>query len=236
MPVISNDFEYGKQSVAVGPFGSWGSAENPSSSFQFRSQCPARQKTLRHPTLPAQQIPKVPPPRPRVCDGGMVISCPWRHHYKTPRKPATDATNKPSRPRRAHVAKNEQVAAKREALPCRDASHVLPEAVGARGRRARGGEGVGGAEACRREGRSDVRRAPAAVGGAEAVGLPEERGHGAAAGTGIRVRLGQLRAQLRRRRVEGRGGRVLARALVLRRVQDRCCVVVPSWKFSFLVL
>jgi hypothetical protein len=150
----------------------------------------------------------------------MAIRRPSCHVYKNPTRPSDDQYDL-------------NLGAKDEAgglLPVplaarvrRDASHVLPEAVGDRGRRALGGgEGVGGTEARRGQGRSPVRRAPA------------DGGRGA--GEGVRVRLGQLRAQLRRRRVEGRGGRVLARAVVVRRgVQDRCCVAMIATR-SFLFL
>jgi len=87
----------------------------------------------------------------------------------------------------------------------------------------REGVGVGFAEAgSRSRGRPAVRRAAAVVVHAEDVGCRE--GGPAAAGEGggdeVRVRLGELRAQLRRRGVDGRGGRVMERAFV-RRVQTR---------------
>ena len=105
---------------------------------------------------------------------------------------------------------------------------------------ARAGRGAARAwEALRRAaagGGPAVRRA-AALGGPEAVGRQE--GGPAAAGEGggggeVRVRLGQLRAQLRRRGVDGRGGRVLARAVV-RRVQARRCPVIHEESFPFIV-
>jgi len=61
--------------------------------------------------------------------------------------------------------------------------------------------GVGFAEAGSRRGRPALRRAAAAVVHAEAVGGPAAAGEG---GDEVRVRLGELRAQLRRRSVDGR--------------------------------
>lgn len=150
----------------------------------------------------------------------------FSHDYKVPWRAATVEPGRQPR-RRAHVTKDGDTKQKRakkkpSSSPRRrrlpppfvfdDARDVLPEAVvgGAGGRRARRRrEGVGGAEVgrcCRGRPAPALRRAAAAaVGGAGAVGRPE--GCLAAAGEGggeVRVvRLGELRAQLRRRGVDG---------------------------------
>lgn len=163
-----------------------------------------------------------------------------RHDYKAPSEPRT--SNQPSRQprRRAHVT----LVGRSEAKPqlqlrssraagheLRDASHVLPEAVvvAARGWRR---EGVGFAEAGSGRGRSAVRRAAVAGVRAEAVGCPAAAGEGG--GGEVRVRLGQLRAQLRRWGVDGRGGRVMERAFV-RRVQARRRPVLTQERASLHV-
>ena len=88
-------------------------------------------------------------------------------------------------------------------------------------------EPEGGARAGAARAWEALRRAAAGV--ARLYAARRQEGGVAVAGEGgggeVRVRLGQLRAQLRRRGVDGRRGRVLARAVV-RRVQTRRCAVI----------
>ena len=90
-------------------------------------------------------------------------------------------------------------------------------------RRPRAEAGLGGAL------REGLGRRTGEEGKEELVGGGGGRGRG---GGGVRLR--ELRAQLRRRGVDGRRGRVLACAVV-RRVQARRCPVIHEESFPFIV-
>jgi len=166
----------------------------------------------------------------------------WRSCCATIIKPRVSRAHRTKSPTTSACARHEGRSEAKAPAPApapvapefRDATcHVLPEAVvgAARGWR-REGVGVGFAEAGSRGGRPAVRPAAAVVVHAEVVGGPAAAGEG---GDEVRVRLGELRAQLRRRGVDGRGGRVMERAFV-RRVQARRRPAIRRELFFVLLL